>query len=154
VEADAIVDPGAMMVHPKNAHSTDATVVTTIGFELGTPLTVPAVSRTLRFRGNNAIIRCSTFLGVEFPRRVDILLGDRTRMHQHASKVAREEKASEKVKYYQLHNAISRRDRISSHWNGVKNHVNQVETQDVDEDETHWQELQGLPEALPSVFHV
>ena len=45
-------------------------------------------------------------------------------------------------------------DRISSHWNGVKYHVNQVDNQDVGEDETHWQELQGLPEALPSVFHV
>lgn len=51
-EADAIVDPRAMVIHPQNASTANTAMVTTVWLILGTPLAVASISRTLGFVGS------------------------------------------------------------------------------------------------------
>jgi len=150
-KANAVVNPWAVVVHLENAHAADPAVVTAVRLVLRAPLTVPPLSRALGLvEADTESVRTGrAVLRREVPRgAIHLHFRDSARMRQNALHIADEHHYSRSVEDDHLCPGLSMSVVILKTWQTVVHNVDSPKSQNLTEDESDWQELGGLREAV------
>jgi hypothetical protein len=153
---NAVVDPGAVVVHLQYACLANSTVVASVRLVLSAPLAMPPLSRLLHLL--QAQWSSEGTLGVPWQiLPFWIVIRNLAWMCQYASYIADDDHGGQRDKGGQFHQASTLRISIQGfleavsprqEWTNVLTQINRSKGTDRGHDKCHWQELDGFPEAL------
>eukprot|EP00408_Alexandrium_pacificum_P038058 CAMPEP_0171283688 /NCGR_PEP_ID=MMETSP0790-20130122/67561_1 /TAXON_ID=2925 /ORGANISM="Alexandrium catenella, Strain OF101" /LENGTH=442 /DNA_ID=CAMNT_0011752979 /DNA_START=211 /DNA_END=1538 /DNA_ORIENTATION=+ len=149
LEAHAVIDPRAVVVHLEDAHAADPAVVAAVWLVLRAPLAVASVPRALGLlQAHREVPVDRDLLGGVLPGGVLLLLGDGARVNENALQVADDEEDRDEVEHHQLHHAHVVVVGVPVHGQAMEDGVDEVETNDVGPNKDDREEFHGLGEAV------